>query len=116
MHVKSLWIRPEYLEQILAGRKTVEVRVGYDNVRRLQPGDELRLNERHPYRIVRVGRYGSFEAMLEHEDPEAIAPGVSSLDLLARCRQIYPPDKEALGVIALEIEPAAGRAEEAACP
>jgi ASC-1-like (ASCH) protein len=29
MRIKTLWIKDEYLEQILEGRKTVEVRVGY---------------------------------------------------------------------------------------
>ena len=113
--IKTLWIRPEYLEQILAGTKTVEVRVGYDSIRRLRAGDMLRLNDRHPYRVVRAAQYVSFEAMLEREDAEAIAPGVSSAELLARCRQIYPPEKEALGVIALELMPAAGEREEATC-
>ncbi|MBM3190860.1 MAG: ASCH domain-containing protein, partial [Chloroflexi bacterium] len=41
--VKTLWIRDEYLQQILAGRKTVEVRVGYANIRRLRTGDALML-------------------------------------------------------------------------
>jgi ASC-1-like (ASCH) protein len=44
---KTLWIREPYLLQILAGRKTVEVRVGYENIRRLQPSDQLKLNDQH---------------------------------------------------------------------
>jgi len=109
---KTLWIRPEYLGQILAGTKTVEVRVGYANIRRLRAGDELRLNDQYRYRIARVAHYTSFEAMLEVEDPGAIAPGLSGTELLVRCRQIYPPDKEALGVVALEIEPLCATQEE----
>ena len=31
--IKTLWVREGYLAQILDGRKTVEVRVGYDNIR-----------------------------------------------------------------------------------
>jgi ASC-1-like (ASCH) protein len=114
--IKTLWIRPEYLDQILAGAKTVEVRVGYGNIRRLQPGDQLLLNGQYRCRIARMARYTSFEAMLEHEDAEAIAPGLGGAELLARCRQIYPPDKEALGVIALEIERVAEADKEAVCP
>ena len=113
--VKTLWIRPEYLGQILSGVKTVEVRVGYDNIRRLQSGDELRLNGQHQYRIVRTAHYTSFEEMLELEDAETIAPGLSSTELLARCRELYPPDKEALGVVVLELEPKIGEEEEATC-
>ena len=44
---KALWVREPYLAQILAGRKTIEVRVGYDNIQRLQPGDPIRLNDEH---------------------------------------------------------------------
>ena len=100
---KTLWIREPYLAQILAGLKTVEVRVGYDNIRRLQPGDRLRLNDQHPATIRRVGRYADFQALLAHENPAAIAPDLPPDELLAALRQIYPPDKEALGAVALEL-------------
>ena len=103
MRTKTLWIRDEYLQEILTGRKDIEVRVGYSNIVRLQVGDVLRLNDRYPYVITRIGRYGSHEALLEVEEPQRIAPGMSHEELLAELREIYPPEKEALGVIALEI-------------
>jgi len=103
---KTLWIKEEYLQQILNGRKTVEVRVAYSNIARLQPGDVLLLNERHPYVITAVRRYPNFEAMMAAENSAAIAPDLPHRPaLLAACRAIYPPDKEALGVMALEIMP-----------
>ena len=95
--IKTLWVREPYLAQILDGRKTVEVRVGYENIRRLQPGDRLRLNDEHLVTILRIGRYAGFEELLDHEDPAAIAPDLSPSQLLPALRQIYPPDKEALG-------------------
>ncbi len=100
---KVLWIREPYLEQILAGRKRVEVRVAYSNITRLQVGDVLRLNDRHPVPIRRIARYRSFEELLAAEDPSAIAPDLAPEDLLQALREIYPPEKEALGVIALEL-------------
>ncbi len=103
---KVLWIRPEYLQEILAGRKTIEVRVGYDNIRRLRAGDFLRLNDTHLYRIKRVAHYPDFDALLAHESISAIAPGMDADALRQALREIYPPEKEALGVVALEIEPA----------
>ena len=101
--VKALWVREPYLSHILSGLKTVEVRVGYDNIRRLQPGDRLRLNDEHPVTIRRIGHYADFGDLLAHENPAAIAPGLPPDDLLAALRQIYPPDKEALGAVALEL-------------
>jgi ASC-1-like (ASCH) protein len=106
VRTKTLWIRAEYLPEILSGRKTVEVRVAYRNIARLQPGDRLLLNDRHPFVIRRIGRYAGFEDLLADEDPTAIAPGQSRQDLLTALRQLYPPEKESLGVVALEIEPA----------
>jgi len=105
MRTKTLWIKDEYLRQLLEGRKTLEVRVGYSNITRLRPGDRLLLNDRYPFIIRRIGRYASFEELLIHEDPSAIAPDVPPEQLLEEIRAIYPPNKEALGVVALAIEP-----------
>jgi ASC-1-like (ASCH) protein len=105
MPTKTLWIKDRYLEQILAGQKTVEVRVGYSNIARLQIGDQLLLNDRYPFTIKRISRYKSFGEMLDNEDPASIAPDIPADELLSRIRSLYPPDKEALGVVALEVEP-----------
>jgi len=105
MRTKTLWIKDEYLQLILAGRKTVEIHVAYSNIARLQVGDRLLLNEQYPFIIQRIGRYASFEELLSHEDAASIAPDVPPDQLLERLRGIYPPEKEALGVVALEIEP-----------
>jgi ASC-1-like (ASCH) protein len=103
---KTLWVKEAYLNQILGGRKTVEVRVAYANIARLQPGDILRLNDQYPYQITAIRHYPSFEAMVAAEDPAAIAPDLPDAEaLLAACRAIYPPEKETLGVVALAIAP-----------
>lgn len=104
MRTKTLWIKDEYLRLILQGRKTVEVRVGYSNITRLQVGDRLSLNDQHPFIIKRIGRYDDFEELLAHEDPTAIAPDLPPDQLLDVMRAIYMPEKEALGAVALEIE------------
>jgi putative RNA 2'-phosphotransferase len=100
---KTLWLKDEYLAQILAGRKTIEVRVAYGNIARLQPGDRLLLNDRHPFVIRRIGRYASFEELLAREDAAAIAPDLAADELLGTLRAVYLAEKEALGVVALEI-------------
>ena len=97
------------MTQILSGRKTVEVRAAYRNIARLQPGDALLLNEQFPYPIRAVRRHATFETLVENEDPASIVPDlVGSATLLAACRALYPPEKEALGVVALQIVPASG--------
>jgi dihydroflavonol-4-reductase len=81
---KVLWIKEEYLQHILSGRKTVEVRVAYPNIARLQPGDILLLNERHRYRITAIRQYPDFAALVAAEDPAAIAPDLLDRAALAR--------------------------------
>jgi ASC-1-like (ASCH) protein len=103
--IKLLWIKEEYLQQILEGRKTIEVRVGYSNIRKLQAGDTLLLNERYRCTIRRIASYASFEDLLQNEDPSRIAPDIAPGELLAVMRGIYPAEKEMLGVVALEIYP-----------
>ncbi|MGD2205569.1 MAG: HAD-IA family hydrolase, partial [Anaerolineae bacterium] len=100
---KTLWVREPYLSQILSQRKTVEVRVGYDNIRRLQAGDQLKLNDAHLATIRRITHYADFEDLLAHEDPTTIAPDLPPGELLGALRAIYPPEKEALGAVALEL-------------
>ncbi|MBN1361487.1 MAG: ASCH domain-containing protein [Sedimentisphaerales bacterium] len=104
MRIKTLWIKDDYLQQILSGRKTVEIRVGYSNITRLEVGDRLLLNDAYPFRIVRIGQYANFQELLGQEDPALIAPDLSPDELLDALRAIYPLEKEFLGVVALEIE------------
>lgn len=101
--MRTLWIKYEYLQQILVGDKTVEVRVGYPNILRLKVGDTVHLNQRYAATIRRIARYASFVELLANEAAGSIAPGISEETLLSALRSIYPPDKEALGVIALEL-------------
>lgn len=101
---KVLWIKQEYLDPILRGQKTIEVRVGYPNILRLKPGTPLLLNEKHRARVRRVAVYPDFAALAAAEETESIAPGLTPQELLAALRQLYPPEKESLGAVALEIE------------
>jgi ASC-1-like (ASCH) protein len=105
MRAKTLWIREKYLAAIRQGRKTVEVRVAYPNIARLEVGDRLLLNKEVPYGIRRIEHYASFEELLAHEDPSDIAPDLPPGEVLPTLRAIYPPEKEALGIVAPEIEP-----------
>lgn len=103
-------IRMPYLKLIADGTKTVEVRVGYPRMRKIRAGQELTFvsgDQRIPTRVKRVTEYPSFEAMLDHEDARSIGGelGESRADLLAVIRDIYPPEKERLGVLAIEVEP-----------
>lgn len=106
---RELNIRMPYLRLIEDGTKTVEVRVGYPRMRTIQAGQELTFvsGERRVRTLVkRVTEYPSFGAMLDSEDAHSIGGdlGESREQLLAVIRGIYPPEKERLGVLAIEVE------------
>jgi ASC-1-like (ASCH) protein len=106
---RELNIRMPYLELIAGGVKTVEVRVGYPRMRAIAAGQELTFvsgERRVPTRVIRVTGHPSFDAMLDREDPRSIGGdlGDNKDELLAVIRGIYPPEKERLGVLAIEVE------------
>ncbi|MGH3810536.1 MAG: ASCH domain-containing protein [Pseudonocardiaceae bacterium] len=105
----QLSIRLPYLRLIADGTKTVEVRVDYPKIRRIQAGHELTFvsgDDTVATRVERVTEYDSFEALLDHEDAVSIGGdlGESRDELLAVIREIYPPEKEKLGVLAIQVE------------
>jgi ASC-1-like (ASCH) protein len=101
----SLRIQKKYQDLILSGKKKIEVRVAYPQLKSLGPSGFLNLNGQHVVRITDVRRYPDFEAMLSHEDPSEIGPGMSKEELIATLRKIYPLEKEKLGVLAICVEP-----------
>ncbi|MFI0453426.1 ASCH domain-containing protein [Actinomadura sp. 6N118] len=69
----NIW-RP-YLDLIEEGVKTVEVRVGCSNMRKIHAGQDLAFvsgDRRLMTKVTRVTEYPSFEEMLENEDPRSI--------------------------------------------
>ena len=97
------------LKLISNGIKSVEVRVSYPKMRSIQAGHKLTFvsgDDTVVTRVKRVTEYDSFETLLDHEDPGVIGGdlGESRDELLAVIREIYPPKKEKLGVLAIQIE------------
>ncbi|GGK70835.1 isomerase [Sphaerisporangium melleum] len=96
-----------YFDLVANGTKTIEVRVQYPNLRKLKAGDQIRFvcgRDDALTRVKRVTRYTSFEEMLDAEGPEQVNPTSPREQQLANIRRIYGPEKEALGVLAIEIE------------
>jgi len=98
-----------YFDLVAAGRKTIEVRVKYPHLADMAAGDTIRFRikgteETCDVRVLRVAAYPDFEALLDGEGPERVNPASSREQQLANIRGIYPPEKEALGALAIEIE------------
>ncbi|MFF7754363.1 ASCH domain-containing protein [Streptomyces sp. NPDC007971] len=98
-----------YFDLVADGSKTIEVRVKYPRLAGMAAGDTIRFrikgtDESCDVRVLRVTEYASFEALLDGEGPANVNPTSSRETQLANIRQIYPPEKEALGALAIEMQ------------
>jgi ASC-1-like (ASCH) protein len=96
-----------YFDLVAAGQKKIEVRVQYPNLRNLKAGDHIRFvcgRDDALTKVTRIARYTSFEEMLDTEGPANVNPDSPRDQQIANIRRIYGPEKEALGVLAIEIE------------
>ncbi|MFE0674506.1 ASCH domain-containing protein [Streptomyces sp. NPDC058867] len=106
--VRELNLYRQYFDLVAAGTKTIEVRVKYPHLADLAAGDTIRFrvkgtDETCEVRVIRVTEYDDFEALLDGEGPANVNPTATRDEQLANIRAIYPPEKEALGALAIEI-------------
>ena len=104
--MRTMRIKRRFYDLIQSGKKTLEVRVGYDSINRIQVGERIRLvthTGSFEVKVSDIRRYQTFKEMMDVEPWERIAPDSRSLDeVLVLFKQIYPADKEKLGVVVLE--------------
>ena len=107
VHTHKMNLYRRYFDLVASGRKTIEVRVQYPYLRSMAAGDHICFScdtDDVLARIKRVARYASFEQMLDAEGPARVNPDSPREQQLTDIRRIYGPEKEALGVLAIEIE------------
>lgn len=107
LRAREMNLYRRYFDLVADGSKTIEVRVQYPNLRRLAASDYIRFvcgRDDVLTQVKRVARYTSFEELLDAEGPERVNPASPRDQQLANIRRIYGPEKEALGVLAIEIE------------
>lgn len=104
--MRTMRIKRRFYDLIQSGKKTLEVRVGYDTVNRVKVGERIRLMTHtggFDVKVAAIRRYRTFAEMLDVEPWERIAPDSKSKDeVLSLFKQIYPANKEQLGVVVLE--------------
>lgn len=106
--MRKMRIKRPYYDAIMSGRKTLEVRIGYNSIKRLKEGQLLQLENGHASGVVRIKSiriYSKFADMLAAEPWQQIVPQAKSQEEALRLlHKIYPPHKERLGVHVIEIE------------
>lgn len=105
--MRKMWIKRPYYDAIMAGRKTLEVRVGYNSIRRLEIGELLQLETSQQSGVVQIKSirvYDNFSDMIAAEPWRDIIPQANSeAHAVEFLRRIYPADKERLGVYVIEL-------------
>lgn len=100
--IHNVSIRPEFLNLIETGQKTLDVRVAYPHILRVSVGDILRFNNASQFDVIRIGDYESFDEMYENEDYRLIHPYSTQRQQLNVLHQMFGP-KEQLGVRVFEL-------------
>ena len=104
--MRTLRIKQRFLDMIVAGQKTLEVRVAYESIKRIKVGEKICFVSQSSIvvQIISVRRYKNFIEMLNAENADRILPGSNQDNLLFLLRQIYSTDRENLGVVILDIQ------------
>ncbi len=104
--MKTMRVKHQYFASIMAETKPLEVRVGYENIKRIKVGDRIQLESNRETGVVEVTGirvYSTFEQMLKKENPGHIVPE-NSADALKVLQRIYPLEKESLGVYVFSLK------------
>ncbi|MGH3937370.1 MAG: ASCH domain-containing protein [Pseudonocardiaceae bacterium] len=103
----DMGIYKRYFDLIATGRKTTEIRVNDSSRKKIKEDSLIRFRcqgDEVLTRVTRVARYATFDEMFAHESVASVNPLATRYEQLANIRQIYPPEREALGVVAIGIE------------
>ncbi len=106
MAKKHIWrIKKEYFYQLKNGEKKLEVRVGYQQIKKARKGDIISFENygKNEFRIKRIAKYNNLREMLTFEEVENVLPGLSKNEALKKLQKIYPQNKERLGVYVFEL-------------
>jgi len=89
--MRRLFLKQKYLNYIIEGKKTLEGRIGYDNIRRFNVGDYVYLNGKYKAQIVGIRKYSTFEEALSEENYKLLIPDANSIEeAIGVYNKLYP--------------------------
>lgn len=106
---RMLWIKMSYLKMISSGKKRLEARIDYPNLRKIKRGSIINFcsgEKNLLVKVIAVRRYKNFSEMLQCEFIDQLLPGYNFTETLGIYRSIYPDEKVKKfgGIIIFEIE------------
>ena len=103
---RMMRIYKRFFNMLKDGSKIVEIRVAFSSMKSIKVGDVIRFNNDSSCRmlVTRISHYNNFNEMMDSEDINEINPRQRADELLRELRQIFPSNKEKLGVVAFKME------------
>jgi len=104
-----LRVKSAFLQAMKSREKKIEIRVGYDTIKAIRPGDKINFITYIDYicsKILEVHNYTTLDDMLKFEDFRAIMPWAKTpAEVHEKLKEFYPDDKiKQFGVIAFHFE------------
>jgi ASC-1-like (ASCH) protein len=100
-------VKQASLELIKSEKKTLEVRVGLPAIKAIRVGDHIKMESRSDKAVVRVVDvriYPAIDVMMAAEDTSRIDPSLTEAEIAQQLKQIYPPDRQKLGMVVLDVK------------
>lgn len=107
--LRTIYTKGEFFEMIRAGRKTLELRVGFPTFKEIGVGEKIVFasgnRQTVGVKVKSLRQYSSLEAVLGSEDIDKLAPGMSPSDIKnAAARLFNPADVTRYGLLVLEFQ------------
>ena len=96
MRNHNLFIKMPYFLLIESGKKKLEARANYPNLRNIKEHDTITFmsgNKRVTVNVSKISVYDTVSSMLEAEPIEDLVPGSSFQEAKDIYNEIYPPEK-----------------------
>lgn len=105
-----LQIKTEIFDLIEQGIKTLDVRVGFAQIKKIKLNDTIEYyrpnskEEKIKFDVVRIAVYTTIEEMLEFENHGKILPKRTRIQVLNNLKKVYTEEKLKLGIYVFEIK------------
>lgn len=104
--MRRMFFKQKYLQYILEGKKPLEGRVGYDNIKKFKVGDYVYLNGEYKAQITDIKRYPTFKDAVNENNYKLLIPDAHAVEETVKTyEKLFPLWKqEKLGVYIFEIK------------
>ena len=104
--MRRMFFKQKYLQYILEGKKPLEGRVGYDNIKKFKVGDYVYLNGEYKAQITDIKRYPTFKNAVNENNYKLLIPDAHSVEETVKIyEKLFPLWKQRkLGVYIFRIK------------